>query len=824
MIKYVNSVFILKNCGKLSDRRDAEMNCEKQGNERFRVKTFSKCPEKSVVRGSVFRISVLTEKLFRLEYSESGRFVDKPTQTVWNRNFPTPEFITNETENRLEIVTGSLHLIYNKREFSSFGLSVRVTGGGVWHYGEKFETLGGTARTLDNVDGACGLETGILSEDGFSVLDDSHSFYIGEDFLAHAREEKGLDLYFFGYGKEYRKALRDYCHLCGRTPMLPRYALGNWWSRYYLYTEESYLNLLDRFEKEKIPFTVAVLDMDWHLVDIDSKYGSGWTGYTWNRECFPDPERFMRELHRRGMRITLNVHPADGIRAYEEVYPEMAAAMGMDAEKGLPVVFDLTNSKFLENYFDIVHHPMEDIGVDFWWIDWQQGSVSTQEGLDPLWMLNHYHFLDSRRNGKRPMTFSRYAGPGSHRYPVGFSGDSIITWESLDFQPYFTATAANIGYGWWSHDIGGHMNGYRDNELETRWVQLGVFSPINRLHSAQNEFNSKEPWRFPVQARQIMDRFLRLRHEMIPYLYTMNYRCWHDSKTLIEPLYYEYPESQESYRCKNGYFFGSELLVFPVTTPRFSGIHMAETAGWLPEGTYTDFFTGMVYESESGRKISFYRDLSSIPVLAKGGAILPLTDEIFGKDACGNPGSLRIQVFPGADGCFTLYEDDNETCGYEQGSCVTTEMEFHWEAEQKFVMHPSKGERRLIPQNRDLCMEFRSITDSRVRVFSDGKEILFQKIYNSEEVVLRVEVKGHPIGEELIVQFEDRLEIRCISIEKRVYELLDQAEMVFDLKEQIVNMVRTIRSPLSLLSQFHALHIKQELYGALLEALTAREK
>lgn len=796
---------------------------EKQSADRFHIQTFPECPEESVIQGECFRISVLTEGLIRLEYSESGRFVEGPTQVVWNRDFPTPEFTVRETKDRLEVVTGYLHLIYNKKEFSPFGLSVRVTGAGVWHCGERVETLGGTARTLDEVDGVCPLEPGILSKNGFAVLDDSHSLLLGEDFMAHVREKRGSDLYFFGYGKRYREALRDFFHLCGKTPMLPRYALGNWWSKYCVYTETSYLELMDRFEKEKIPFTVAVLDMDWHLVDIDPKYGNGWTGYTWNRELFQDPERFLRELHRRGMRVTLNVHPADGIRAHEEKYPEMAQAMGVDAEKELPVIFDMSDPKFLENYFDIVHHPMEEAGVDFWWIDWQQGSVSMQEGLDPLWMLNHYHFLDSGRNGKRPMTFSRYAGPGSHRYPVGFSGDTIVTWESLEFQPYFTATASNIGYGWWSHDIGGHMRGYRDDELETRWVQFGVFSPVNRLHSTDNEFIGKEPWRFPEEERRVMGRFLRLRHEMIPYLYTMNHRCWRESRTLIEPLYYEYPEVPEAYVCKNGYFFGSELLVFPVTAPMNRKIHMSETVGWLPEGIYTDLFTGMVYRSRGGRKISFYRGLSSIPVLAKGGAILPMTEEIFGQDILDNPVSLRIRIFPGADGHFELYEDDNETCGYEQERCVTTEMDFCWEGRQRFAVHPSEGDRRLIPEKRNLCLEFCSVTDSPVRVLSDGKEISYRKVYDSERSVLRVETTEHPTAKELTVEFGERLEIRDGSTEKKIHDLLDQVEMEFDLKKQIMDMVRSGESELTFLSQVHALHIGEELYGALLEIVTARK-
>ena len=189
--------------------------------------------------------------------------------------------------------------------------------------------------------------------------------------------------------------------------MLPRFALGNWWSRYHKYTEETYMALMDRFQEERVPFSVAVIDMDWHLVDIDPKYGSGWTGYTWNREFFPDPERFLSRLHERGMHTTLNVHPADGVQAHEEMYPQMAQAMGVNAGSEEPVSFDIGNPKFLEAYFTILHHPHEKEGVDFWWIDWQQGTSSGVEGLDPLWMLNHYHFLDSGRNGKRPMTFSR---------------------------------------------------------------------------------------------------------------------------------------------------------------------------------------------------------------------------------------------------------------------------------------------------------------------------------------------------------------------------------------------------------------------------------
>ena len=400
--------------------------------EIYRIAMAPKALEDNQIVGKEYRITVLTEGLIRLEYSADGVFEDRGTQVVLNRDFPRTEFRVISGGEGLEIHTSRLHLVYDGKEFSGHGLSIQVKGNlsnyrSLWRYGEVPMDLKGTARTLDRADGAVELGHGILSRYGFSVLDDSRSQVLLEDGWIEPRKKGIRDLYFFGYGHDYKEALRDFYRLCGKTPMIPRYALGNWWSRYYAYSEESYLELMDQFDREQIPFTVAVIDMDWHLVDIDPKYGSGWTGYTWNRQLFPDPVRFLKKLHDRGMHVTLNVHPAAGVRAHEDMYEDMARAMGVDISKEDPVICDPADPEFMEHYFTYLHHPHEEEGVDFWWIDWQQGSTTRVEGLDPLWIMNHFHFLDSGRDGKRPMTFSRYAGPGSHRYPVGFSGDTAVT-------------------------------------------------------------------------------------------------------------------------------------------------------------------------------------------------------------------------------------------------------------------------------------------------------------------------------------------------------------------------------------------------------------
>ena len=260
-----------------------------------------------------------------------------------------------------------------------------------------------------------------------------------------------------------------------------------------------------------------------------------------------------------------------------------------------------------------------------------------------------------RARGPPPLTFSRYAGPGSHRYPIGFSGDTLISWASLDFQPEFTATASNVGYGWWSHDVGGHIFGVRDDELATRWVQLGLFSPILRLHSSSNPFLVKEPWLYPAEARAAMGDALRFRHRLVPYLHTMNHRAATDGVPLVRPMYHLEPREPRAYEVPNQFAFGSELIVAPITTPRDAVTLRGAVRAWLPRGTWIDIFTSTVYEGD--REVELHRELGSIPALLRAGGILPLAaaDDL---DATRNPERLELLVAPGADGEFTLVEDD----------------------------------------------------------------------------------------------------------------------------------------------------------------------
>ena len=341
----------------------------------------------TTILGPVYRITFLTSRLVRLEYQPDGRFEDAPTTMARCREFPEVAVTQVRGAHGLELDTEHLHIVYDEGEFTGHGLSIAVKGNlsaytSTWRFGQAFKTLGGTARTLDTANGAIPLEPGLVSRDGFSVLDDSASMELDENGAFRPRSVKETDLYFFGYGHDYAQCLKDFYRLSGATPMLPRYALGNWWSRYHEYTEETYRKLLDDFAAHDVPLSVAVFDMDWHLTDVP--YGSGWTGYTWNKDFFPDPARFLREVHDRGLRITLNLHPAGGVQPHEEQYEAFCRAVGRDPEQKLGIDFDAADDAFMKAYYEQLHRPLEDEGVDFWWIDWQQGGVSSVEGLDPM--------------------------------------------------------------------------------------------------------------------------------------------------------------------------------------------------------------------------------------------------------------------------------------------------------------------------------------------------------------------------------------------------------------------------------------------------------
>ena len=700
-----------------------------------------------------YRITVLDDRLFRIENSAAHQFVDQATNAVWFRDMPPVDYTTMEKEDSFHIITSKVTLVVHDCLADSY---VVLNGQNIPL--DNIANLGGTTFSLDGFEGTERIQNdgskvqldlgfGVLSRNGVAVLDDSKTPLLGDDGMVYRRESNDQDLYVFAYDHDYRAAIRAYYMITGATPKLPRYVLGNWWSRYHAYTATKYLNVLDKLADQDIPITVATVDMDWHwtsntfqthpklletnrvqeLLHADGTSSNlpGWTGYSWDTNLFPDYRTFLQKVHERGCAITLNIHPATdvryatgktetvGVRWFEDMYKEMAAAMGIDPDTEETIQPSFNDPSYINAYFDIILKPYEKDGVDFWWID--------QAGRAIIWKLNHYHSLDRAFGGCAPMILSRNCGPGAHRYPIGFSGDTIISWKTLELLPYLTATASNIGFTWWSHDIGGFTSGAKCNELYLRSVQLGVFSPINRLHSDNYPLLTKEPMVYMNGTGLIAKEFLRLRHQMIPYLYSAMLETHDQGKALIEPMYYEYPNCADAYHCPTQYMFGGQLLVAPITAPG-DDKHMSKTRVWLPEGMWTDIFTNTIYRG--GKFVDMVRYLDSIPVLAKEGGFFVLDDRKH-TNSIETPTALRVMAFNG-NGQYVLREDD---------CCTTFTATSASEHTQHFTIRASKG-----TPTRKLKLELRNIPEGDVTVFANEKPIITDVIFDDFTTIILPEV------------------------------------------------------------------------------------
>ncbi len=654
------------------------------------------------------RFTVLTSSLIRMEWSSTGRFEDRASQAFVHRNLPVPEYKATRDADTLTIGTGHLKLVYtgDGARFAPANLSVTLKVAGrivTWRPGMKDTgNLRGTWRTLDGVSGASSLEPGILSRDGWVVVDDSNRLvfdtYPGADQpWLQARTNGGdIDWYFFGYGHDYQRALQDFTRVAGRIPLPPRFVFGTWWSRYWAYSDQELRDLVNEFREHDVPLDVLVIDMDWHL--------DGWTGYTWNPKYFPDPEGFLKWVHEQGLRTTLNLHPASGVGKHEKAFPDVAKAIGVDPETTETIPFDCTDPSYMRAYFEHLQRPHEKIGVDFWWIDWQQGTGSKIPGLDPLWWLNHLHWTDMERRaqetGRRPLIFSRWGGLGNHRYQIGFSGDTFCNWPSLAFQPYFTATAGNVGFAYWSHDIGGHQPGPVDPELYARWIQYGMLSPILRTHTTKNALAERRIWKFPKPVFEAARQAFHLRHALIPYIYTAARQCYDTGLPLCRPLYYEWPERPEAYERGDEYLFGDSLLAAPVTEAADAASGCAQVQVWLPPGTWTNWFTGRTIKGPG--EVRLLVPLNEIPLFVRDGAIIPTRPRPHRSDE--EPlDPLVLHIWPGDAGEIRVYTDDGISAGYATGSCAWTPVLQKKAGDRcEIVIGPTE-----VPTTRDVLMPTR---------------------------------------------------------------------------------------------------------------------
>jgi alpha-glucosidase len=677
---------------------------------------------KAVVELGEVRFTVLTPQMIRMEWSADRKFEDHASLVFLNRRLPVPAYQVRSEQGWTAIDTGKLVLRYKdgSGKFTAENLNVTLRLEGktvIWKPGmPDTGNLRGTTRTLDGVNGSkIKLEPGLLSRAGWAVVDDtSRPLFDNSDWpwVLPRSTAPHQDLYFLAYGHDYRQALADYTRVAGKIPLPPRFVFGSWWSRYWPYTDQELVQLVEEFRSHDVPLDVLVIDMDWHLTFHnawekkeldDAGQGKGWTGYTWNPLYFPDPEKFLGWVHREGLKTTINLHPASGVQPHEAAYPAFARAMGIDPATKQYVPFDIANKKFAENYFKLLHRPLEQQGIDFFWLDWQQENKTSVPGLNPTFWLNYTHFTDMEREGKRPLLYHRWGGLGNHRYEIGFSGDTISSWESLAFQPYFTATAANVGYGYWSHDIGGHEHGEVAPELYTRWVQFGVFSPILRTHATKNPEAERRIWAYPLPYAEAMREAFLLRYAMIPYIYTIAREAYDTGVSMVRPMYYDCPDAPEAYDASDQYMFGDNLLVAPIVKSMDPMYRLSRRSVWLPKGEWIEWFTGAHLQGPGRFERSF--TLDQIPVYVRAGATLPMQPKMNRSDE--RPvDPLILKIFPGGSGSTRLYEDEGNSLGYKHDQFAWTNIRYANRGRNTTVeIAPAEGTYPGMPRRRGYALQ-----------------------------------------------------------------------------------------------------------------------
>lgn len=664
-----------------------------------------KADERAQVVVGNARFTILTPQLIRMEWSEDGEFEDRASLTFVNRRLEVPQFKVKQNRSKLTITTSNVTLSYIKgAKFSAENLSAEILVAGkrvMWHYGDKdVQNLMGTTRTLDRHYGSpdhprsnrkrSTMERGLLSRAGWTVVDDSerHLFVPVEshwkEWVECRPEGDRLDLYLFAYGHDYTTALKDYTRVAGNIPLPPKYVFGYWWSRYWQYSDNELRDLVETMRSLDIPLDVLIIDMDWHETwgytsknTKKDEYGQrlGWTGYTWKRQLFPSPANFLSWCHKQNLKTSLNLHPASGIMPYEEPYQRFAEAYGWK-EVGKSIPYKMSEQRWADAYFNTVLGPMEQQGVDFWWLDWQQWVHSKYvKNLSNTFWLNHtFNHHMAERGNERPLIYHRWGGLGSHRYQVGFSGDTYICWESLQYLPWFTATASNVGYGYWGHDIGGHYFHNEDKseidpELYLRWLQYGVFTPVFKTHCSKDRTIERRIWQFPNHMLD-MRAAMHLRYALVPYIYAAARETFDTGVSMTRPMYYSYPEHDLAYSSKEQYMFGNDLLIAPILTPADKTTGLATRKVWLPKGErWYNMVSGKMYEG-SDEEIEIYCTQSENTYFAKAGSIIPMYPKSV-RNLQQLINAYILTFVPGGDGETTIYEDDGKSKDYATAYATT---------------------------------------------------------------------------------------------------------------------------------------------------------
>lgn len=470
-----------------------------------------------------------------------------------------------------------------------------------------------------------------------------------------------LDFYVI-INSKFKDILNEYTELTGKPPVPPKWSFGIWMSTGFMpVTQEEVIRIAKEIRKRRLPVDVLHIDPYW-MSDLH------WTDFTWDKEAFPDPEAMINTLHKMGFKLCLWINPyvIHVSPIFEELEKEGYFLKKEDESTYLydawlklkpPCgIIDMTNPKAIA-WFKSNLKKLLDMGVDTFKVDFGEeipGDAYFHNGKTGKEMHNLYSLLYAKIvfetiqkvKGKQAIIWCRSGTAGSQKYPIHWSGDPHATYTGMTSTLRGGLSLLMSGFSFWSSDIGGFY-GKSTKDLFVRWTQFGIFSSHCRFHGTSTRY----PWDYGKEAEEIVKKYMELRYELLPYIYTYAHEAHEFGIPIMRPMMLEFQEDPNCWFAELQYMFGQELLIAPIFN------NTGERCIYLPRGRWIDYWTKKVYYGE--RNIFVKKGLDQMPIFVKENSIIPKTDK---SDYIENNPlqKLILEVFLKDKASFTLKDDYEE--------------------------------------------------------------------------------------------------------------------------------------------------------------------
>ncbi|UQD51381.1 alpha-glucosidase [Bacillus methanolicus] len=524
-----------------------------------------------------------------------------------------------------------------------------------------------------------GFAHGIFFDNTFKTTFDFRSEETNYSFSA----EGGQINYYVLAGPTPKDVLEQYTFLTGRMPIPPKWAIGYHQSRYSYETEQEVRELAKTFIEKGIPLDVIYLDI--HYMD-------GYRVFTFDKERFPNPKQLIKDLKEQGIRIVPIVDP--GVKEDPEYYIYQEGIRGDhfckyiegniyfgDVWPGNSAFPDFTSSK-VRKWWGEKHRFYSDLGIEGIWNDMNEpavfnetktmdvkvmhdndGDPRTHRELHNIYGLmmgeSTYSGMKKQLNGKRPFLLTRAGYSGIQRYAAVWTGDNRSFWEHLQMSIPMVMNLGLSGIPFAGADVGGFAHD-SNGELLVRWTQVGAFIPFFRNHSALG-FARQEPWSFGEKYEKAIKKYIELRYQWLPHLYSLFAEAHHTGTPVMRPLMMEYPKDENTYNLSDQFMVGDNVIIAPIMQPS-----VQHRVVYLPEGNWVDYWTEEVFEG--GKHHLVKADLNKLPIFIKQGSIL--VHGSVKRSTAIKDEKLTLHLYYGksTSSSFKLYEDDGSTFEYEQGN------------------------------------------------------------------------------------------------------------------------------------------------------------